>query len=49
MEENEILTMAFINPQPLEDVYELDKALMNGTLFPNIDKPFLAGGKKHDR
>lgn len=42
-EENDILTMAFVNMQPLENVYELDDAIKQGTLFPNIDKPFYGG------
>ena len=43
---NGILTMAFVNVQPLESVYETEKALERGTLFPNIDKPFYGGRNK---
>ena len=43
---NGILTMAFVDMQPLESVYESEKALERGTLFPNIDKPFFGGGNK---
>jgi len=43
---NGILTMAFVNMQPLESVYETEKALERGTLFPNIDKPFFGGRNK---
>lgn len=39
-----ILTMAFVDIQPLDNVYSPDAALCNGTLFPNINKPF-SGGK----
>lgn len=39
-----ILTMAFVNPQPLDYVYEEGMAFNNGTLFPNINKPFYYGG-----
>lgn len=46
---NDILTMAFVNMQPLDTVYSLSEALRRGTLFPDIDKPFLAGGKTHER
>lgn len=46
---NDILTMAFVNMQPLDTVYSLSEALRRGTLFPDIDKPFLAGGKDHER
>lgn len=38
-----VLTMAFVNMQPLESVYTPAQALCKGTLFPNIDKPFLGG------
>lgn len=41
-----ILTMAFVDMQPLNEVYELDEAFKNGTLFPNINKPFLGGRKR---
>lgn len=35
------LTMAYVPMQPLESTYEQDEALKAGTLFPNLDKPFL--------
>lgn len=35
------LTMAFVALQPLEDVYDEDTGLKNGTIFKNLDKPFL--------
>lgn len=41
-----ILTMAFVDMQPLDSVYQLDTAFCNGTLFPNIDKPFYGGMKR---
>ena len=40
-----ILTMAFVNMQPIDSVYEIDEGFHKGTIFPNIDKPFY-GGKK---
>ena len=43
---NGILTMAFVDMQPLESVYETEKALERGTLFPNLDKPFYGGRNK---
>ena len=46
--EGEILTMAFVNMQPLDTVYSLSEAFRRGTLFPDIDKPFLAGGKARE-
>ena len=39
-----VLTMAFVNMQPLDYVYDEAQAFQNGTLFPNIDKPFYYGG-----
>ena len=38
-----ILTMAFVDMQPLDSVYPPETAFKNGTLFPNIDKPFCGG------
>jgi len=40
---NGILTMAFVNMQPIDSVYSVTDALKKGTLFPNIDKPFEEG------
>jgi len=36
-----ILTMAFVNMQPITDIYSVEDALKNGTLFKNINKPFV--------
>lgn len=41
-----ILTMAFVNMQPLDSVYETEKSFDKGTLFPNLDKPFFGGRNK---
>ncbi len=38
-----ILTMAFVDMQPLESVYSLSDAFSNGTLFPNLNKRFMGG------
>ena len=40
----DILTMAFVNMQPIDSVYETEQGFRNGTIFPNIDKPFWRGG-----
>lgn len=40
-----ILTMAFVDMQPLESVYPEAESFCKGSLFPNITKPFY-GGKK---
>ena len=45
MMNNGILTMAFVNMQPLDNVYSLEEGFTRGTIFPNLDKPF-KGGKK---
>ena len=42
-----ILTMAFVNMQPIETVYDTEKGFCQGTIFPNIDKPFY-GGRKYE-
>ena len=42
------LTMVFINMQPLDSVYPLNEAYENGTLFPNLNKPFY-GGMRNER
>lgn len=38
-----ILTMAFVDMQPLDNVYSMSDAFISGTLFPNLDKPFYGG------
>ena len=38
-----ILTMAFVDMQPFENVYSMSDAFSSGTLFPNLDKPFYGG------
>lgn len=35
------LTMAYVPFQQIEGVYNWDEALKSGTLFQNLDKPFL--------
>ena len=42
-----ILTMAFVNMQPIDSVYDIKTAFDNGSLFPNIDKPLdIYGGRE---
>ena len=36
--------MAFIEVQMIDDIYTASDALRNGTLFPELNKPFLMGG-----
>lgn len=40
-----ILTMAFVDMQPIDSVYPLDTSFECGSLFPNINKPFFGGRK----
>ncbi len=35
------LTMAYVPMQSIESTYDENEALKAGTLFPNLDKPFL--------
>jgi len=37
--------MAYVPWQHFKTTYELDKALETGTIFPELDKPFLAVGR----
>lgn len=37
------LTMVFINMQPFGRVYPVDEGYMNGTIFPDLNKPFYGG------
>ena len=41
-----ILTMAFVDMQPLDGVYSMSEGFANGTIFPNLDKPFFGGRMK---
>lgn len=34
------LAMAYVQTQNWRDIYECDKALMRGTVFSELDKPF---------
>ena len=40
-----VVAMAYVPWQYFTTVYEPDKALQVGTIFPELDKPFLAGGR----
>ncbi len=40
---NAVLAMAYVPIQTLNVVYTEDDALCQGTLFPDLDKPFLKG------
>ncbi len=47
MQNNDILTMAFVNMQPLDTIYDVEKGFSKGTIFPNIDKPLTAVMRWH--
>lgn len=38
------VTMAYVPWQQFCSIYEPEKALLTGTIFPELDKPFLARG-----
>lgn len=41
--ENPVVAMAYVPFQVCTEQYDAEKALCQGTLFPNLDKPFLGG------
>lgn len=41
-----VLAMAYIPMQFYKDTYETEEGFDRGTVFPELDKPFLAGGHK---
>lgn len=40
-----VVAMAYVPWQQLEEVYEPEVALRHGTIFPELYKPFMAGGR----
>lgn len=44
------LAMAYVRRQQLDKMYQPEMALLRGTLFPELDKPFcgmtVSGGKR---
>ena len=40
------LAMVYSPEQEFEDLYEADEALARGTIFIQLDKPFLGDGRK---
>lgn len=40
-----VVGMAYVPWQQLEEVYEAEVGLQCGTIFPELHKPFLAGGR----
>lgn len=42
-----VVGMAYVLMQPFDTIYEPMQALNQGTLFPDLDKPFRPGGMCH--
>ena len=42
--QNTPVAMAYIPFQQFGQLYPFEKGLMRGTIFPDLDKPFLGGG-----
>ena len=42
--EDMVVAMAYVPWQQWGNVYTVEEAYSKGTLFPDLDKPFLAGG-----
>ena len=40
------LAMAYVKDQTLGEIYSPSDALKNGTLFPELNKPYCMGGKR---
>ena len=40
------LAMAYVPVQNFGQTYEVEEAWSNGTLFPDLNKPFLRGGRR---
>ena len=44
MKQEKSLAMAYVPFQKFEDLYDLNMALIRGTIFKQLDKPFLGYG-----
>lgn len=43
---DDVLAMAFVNRQPLDCVYPTSEGYCIGTIFQNLNKPFLGGKRR---
>ena len=43
----QVVRMAYVPMQRLGKVYEPEQGFDIGTIFPELNKPFLAGGRDH--
>lgn len=41
---NTVLAMAYVLIQQFENLYEIEEGFDRGTVFPELDKPFMGGG-----
>lgn len=42
--ENPVVAMAYVPYQQMDTMYNAEQGLNRGTMFPVLDKPFLAAG-----
>lgn len=42
--ESGVLAMAFVNPQKINSVYDVDTGFTCGTIYPALNKPLSTGG-----
>ncbi len=40
------LAMAYVKDQEFNEIYNASQALCNGTLFPELNKPYCLGGRR---
>lgn len=45
-EKKQVLAMAYIPPQKFRNIYPIDKGFYRGTIFQELDKPFMGGNCK---
>lgn len=48
MPDNFKVAMSYVPYQKLGEIYSEETALLNGTLFPELDKPFMKGRCRYD-
>jgi len=44
--QKQVLAMAYVIPQKFCNIYPIDKGFYKGTLFQELDKPFMGGCSK---
>ena len=43
--QQQVVAMAYVPIQEMASVYETETGWHRGTIFPELDKPFMAGGR----